>query len=94
MVPAGGKPYDASSPLNANIWWNDWPFSRLVTGPGDVGPGQFFINYAETPHLNGQYTVWGQVVEGLEHIDQLAKGEPPTNPDKIVKMQVAADAKQ
>jgi peptidylprolyl isomerase len=55
---------------------------------------QFFINYAATPHLNGQYTVWGQVVEGMEYVDQLAPGEPPADPDKIVKMQVAADAAQ
>jgi peptidylprolyl isomerase len=55
---------------------------------------QFFINFVATPHLNGQYTVWGQVVEGMEHIDAIAQGEPPPNPDKIVKMQVAADAEQ
>jgi peptidylprolyl isomerase len=55
---------------------------------------QFFINFAPTPHLNGQYTVWGQVVEGMEYIDQIATGEPPGNPDQIVKMQVAADLEQ
>jgi peptidylprolyl isomerase len=55
---------------------------------------QFFIDFVETPHLNGQYTVWGQVVEGMEYVDQLAPGEPPATPDKIVKMQVAADVKQ
>ncbi len=53
---------------------------------------QFFITFIETSHLNGQYTVWGQVSEGMDYIDQVAKGEPPANPDKIVKMQVAADA--
>jgi peptidylprolyl isomerase len=53
---------------------------------------QFFINFAPTPHLNGQYTIWGQVVEGMEFIDQINKGEPPASPDQIVKMQVAADA--
>ncbi len=52
---------------------------------------QFFINFAATPFLNGQYTVWGQVVEGMEFVDQIAKGEPPSNPDKIVQMRVAAD---
>jgi peptidylprolyl isomerase len=52
---------------------------------------QFFITFVETPHLNGQYTVWGQVVEGMEYVDQIAKGEPPSNPDKIVQMRVAAD---
>jgi peptidylprolyl isomerase len=75
------------------------PFQRGTLGMARTSDpnsanSQFFINYVETPHLNGQYTVWGQVVEGMEHIDQLAKGEPPANPDKIVKMQVAADAKQ
>ena len=53
---------------------------------------QFFINFAETPFLNGQYTIWGQVVEGMEHVDAITRGEPPANPDKIIKMQVAADA--
>jgi peptidylprolyl isomerase len=53
---------------------------------------QFFINFVETPFLNGQYTIWGQVVEGMEHVDAIQKGEPPANPDQIVKMQVAADA--
>jgi peptidylprolyl isomerase len=52
---------------------------------------QFFITFVETPHLNGQYTVWGQVVEGMEHVDQIEKGEPPANPDKIVQMRVASD---
>jgi len=55
---------------------------------------QFFINFAETPHLNGQYTVWGQVVEGMDHVDRIAQGEPPADPDQIIKMQVAADAEQ
>jgi peptidylprolyl isomerase len=53
---------------------------------------QFFINFAPTPHLEGQYTVWGEVVEGMEFVDQINKGEPPASPDQIVKMQVAADA--
>ena len=53
---------------------------------------QFFINFVETPFLNGQYTIWGQVIEGMEHVDAITRGEPPANPDKIVKMQVAADA--
>lgn len=55
---------------------------------------QFFITFAETSHLNGQYTVWGQVVEGMELIDQIAPGEPPANPDKIVQMRVAADVEE
>jgi peptidylprolyl isomerase len=75
------------------------PFVRGTVGMARTSDpnsanSQFFINYAETPHLNGQYTVWGQVVEGMEHLDQIAKGEPPANPDKIVKLQVASDAEQ
>ena len=53
---------------------------------------QFFIDFAPAPFLDGQYTIWGQVVDGMEAVDKIAPGEPPPNPDKIVKMQVAADA--
>ena len=53
---------------------------------------QFFIDFAPAPFLNGQYTTWGQVVDGMDAVDKIAPGEPPPNPDKIVKMQVAADA--
>ena len=53
---------------------------------------QFFIMFADGPFLNGQYTVWGQVVKGMEFVDKLKRGEPVQNPDIIVKMQVAADA--
>jgi peptidylprolyl isomerase len=53
---------------------------------------QFFICFKHSPFLNGQYTVWGNVVDGMQHIDQIAKGEPPPNPDKIVKMYLASDA--
>jgi cyclophilin family peptidyl-prolyl cis-trans isomerase len=54
---------------------------------------QFFIMFADGGFLDGQYTVWGEVVDGMDFVDKIAKGEPPANPDKIVKMQVAADAK-
>ena len=54
---------------------------------------QFFICFEDAPFLNNQYTVWGEVIEGMEFVDQIKRGEPPANPDKIVKMQVAADAK-
>ncbi|WP_090073815.1 peptidylprolyl isomerase [Cohaesibacter marisflavi] len=53
---------------------------------------QFFITFGNAPWLNRQYTVWGEVTSGMEYIDQINKGEPPRNPDVIVKMQVAADA--
>jgi peptidylprolyl isomerase len=53
---------------------------------------QFFICNADARFLDGQYTVWGEVTEGMEHIDALPQGEPPRNPGKIVSMKVAADA--
>jgi len=53
---------------------------------------QFFICFDDARFLDRQYTVWGQVTEGMEAIDALAKGEPPRTPDRIVKMRVAADA--
>jgi peptidylprolyl isomerase len=75
------------------------PFVRGTVGMARTSDpnsanSQFFINYADTPHLNGEYTVWGQVVEGMEFVDQIASGEPPANPDRIVKMQVATDAEE
>jgi cyclophilin family peptidyl-prolyl cis-trans isomerase len=52
---------------------------------------QFFICFDEAPFLNRQYTVWGQVISGMDVVDQLERGEPVANPDKIVSMSVAAD---
>ena len=55
---------------------------------------QFFIDLAPAPFLNGKYTIWGQVIDGMGAVNKIKPGEPPSNPDKIVKMQVAADADQ
>lgn len=62
----------------------------------DSAGSQFFICLAPAPHLDGQYTVWGQVVEGMEYVDMIRKGSPRhngrvTDPDRIVRMRVAAD---
>ena len=51
---------------------------------------QFFICLDDARFLDGQYTVWGEVVEGMEHVDALPKGEPPANPGKIVKASLRA----
>jgi peptidylprolyl isomerase len=59
----------------------------------DSADSQFFICFAPAPFLDGKYTIWGKVTSGMEFIDAIAKGEPPAKPDKIIKMQVAADAK-
>jgi peptidylprolyl isomerase len=56
------------------------------------GDSQFFICFAESPWLNGQYTVWGQVTEGMENVDTIERGEPVRNPDRIEKATMAADA--
>ena len=64
----------------------------------DSADSQFFICFTPAPYLDGKYTVWGQVVSGMEYIDAIKKGDADDNgavndPDRIVKMQVAADAK-
>ncbi len=74
------------------------PFERGTVGAArsqnpNSADSQFFIMFDEGHFLNGQYTVWGEVVDGMDHVDRIAKGEPPKKPDKIVKMSVAADAK-
>ena len=53
---------------------------------------QFFIVFDDARFLDNQYTVWGEVVEGMDRVDSLPKGEPPRDPGKIVSMKVAADA--
>ena len=52
---------------------------------------QFFICFADAPFLNRQYTVWGEVIEGMENVDQIKRGEPVVDPDKMVSVKVAAD---
>jgi len=58
----------------------------------DSGDSQFFICLDEAPWLNGQYTVWGQVTDGMDNVDNIKKGEPVQDPDEIVKATMAADA--
>ncbi len=56
------------------------------------GDSQFFICFGDASWLDGQYTAWGQVVEGMDNVDKIKRGEPVANPDKIVSLKVAADA--
>jgi peptidylprolyl isomerase len=58
----------------------------------DSGDSQFFICFADAPFLNGQYSIWGKVTEGMENVDKIKRGEPVANPDRIVKARMAADA--
>lgn len=58
----------------------------------DSANSQFFINFSDNAFLNGQYTVYGRVIEGMDHVDAIARGEPPMNPDRMISVKVAADA--
>ncbi|QYF85929.1 peptidylprolyl isomerase [Brevundimonas sp. PAMC22021] len=63
--------------------------SMARTSDPNSANSQFFICFDDATFLDRQYTVWGQVTSGMEHIDALPKGEPPRNPGKIVKATVA-----
>ena len=74
------------------------PFVRGTVGAArssdpNSADSQFFIMFAAAPHLNGQYTVWGRVISGMELIDRIPKGEPPRSPGRIIRMQLASDAR-
>lgn len=69
------------------------PFERGTLGMArssdpNSANSQFFITFGDTPHLNGQYTVFGKVIEGMEVIDAINAGEPPADPDKIISLKV------
>jgi cyclophilin family peptidyl-prolyl cis-trans isomerase len=72
------------------------PFDRGVAGMArsqnpDSGNSQFFIMFKDGHFLNGQYTVWGRVISGMEHVDAITRGEPPREPDRMITVRVAAD---
>ena len=77
-------------------------FSKLPHDRGTIGAArssnpnsansQFFINFSDNHFLNGQYTVYGRVIEGMDFVDKITRGEPPMNPDRMVSVKVAADA--
>ncbi len=79
---------------NLTAEFNAEPFVRGTVGMAraaspDSADSQFFIVTADSRFLDNQYTLWGKVVSGMEFVDQIAKGEPPANPDKIVSMKIA-----
>jgi cyclophilin family peptidyl-prolyl cis-trans isomerase len=75
------------------------PFKRGTVGMArkgnsvDSANAQFFICFGDASFLNNQYTVIGEVVQGMDVVDKLNRGEPPASPDRMVKVQVAADVK-
>jgi cyclophilin family peptidyl-prolyl cis-trans isomerase len=98
--PNGNGTGGSGHPLKAEF--SNEPFVRGTvamarTSDPNSADSQFFIMFAPAPSLDGKYTIWGNVVSGMDYIDQLKKGDPAdngavTDPDKIIKMQVAADA--
>ncbi|MEZ5754409.1 MAG: peptidylprolyl isomerase [Paracoccaceae bacterium] len=83
--------------------YDDLPaeFSRIPHDRGTLGAArsanpnsansQFFINFTDNHFLNGQYTVYGRVIKGMEHVDKITRGEPPASPDRMITVRVAAD---
>ena len=90
----GGSKYPDLKAEFSNV-----PYKRGIVGMArkggnnDSANSQFFIMFADGPSLNGQYTVIGEVLSGMDVVDKIKKGEPVQNPDKMTKVQVAADAK-
>jgi len=90
----GGSKYPDLKAEFSNV-----PYKRGVVGMArkggnnDSANSQFFIMFADGSSLNGQYTVVGEVLSGMDVVDKIKKGEPVQNPDKMTKVQVAADAK-
>jgi peptidylprolyl isomerase len=90
----GGSKYPDLKAEFSNV-----PFKRGVVGmarkgnSNDSANSQFFIMYGDGAFLNGQYTVVGEVLSGMDTVDKLKKGEPVPNPDRMLTVRVAADAK-
>ena len=83
---------------NVMAEFNKKPFVRGAVGAArsqnpNSADSQFFICFADASFLNGQYTVWGNVIEGMENVDKIAVGEPPANPTKMTKVRLQSDLK-
>ncbi len=92
MAGTGG-----SSLPNVPAEFSKLPHDRGTLGAArsqnpDSANSQFFINFKDNHFLNGQYTVYGRVIEGMEHVDAITRGEPPASPDRMISVKVAADA--
>jgi peptidylprolyl isomerase len=86
-----------SSLPNVQAEFSGIPHDRGTLGAArsqnpDSANSQFFVNFSDNHFLNRQYTVYGRVISGMEHIDAITKGEPPANPDRMISVKVAADA--
>ena len=96
-----GKNFDGtggSKYPNLKAEFTSTEFKRGVVGMArasspDSANSQFFIMFADGPSLNGKYTVVGEVASGMQVVDKMKRGEPVSDPDKMLKVQVAADIK-
>lgn len=87
----GGSSYpDLKQEFNAEPHVRGTASMARASNPNSAN-SQFFICFADAPFLNKQYTVWGKVVEGMENVDKIKRGEPVQNPDKMLSVRVAAD---
>ncbi len=89
-----GRGTGGSSKPNLKAEFSNAPHVRGVcsmarTPNPDSANSQFFICFGDARFLDGQYTVWGEVTEGMEYVDALPRGEPPARPGKIVSLRVA-----
>ena len=99
MAQAGcpqGRGTGGSDKPDLKAEFNDEPHVRGTcsmarTQNPNSANSQFFICFDDAPFLNRQYTVWGKVVDGMDAVDQIKRGEPVKDPDSIVSMKVAAD---
>ena len=88
----GGSSYpDLKAEFNAEPHVRGICSMARASNPNSAN-SQFFIVFDDATFLDKQYTVWGQVTEGMENVDALPKGEPPRQPGKIVSAKIAADA--
>ena len=89
---AGGSKYPDLKAEFSAVAFERGTLGAARTNDPNSANSQFFITFTHAPHLNGQYTVFGQVIDGMQNVDQIAKGEPPPKPDVIVKMTMATAA--
>ena len=87
----GGSGQKLPAEFSRELSFDRGTIGMARTSDPDSGDSQWFICFAPAPHLNGQYTIWGKVIEGMDLVDGIAPGEPPARPDKIVSLRVAAD---
>lgn len=87
---AGGSGQKLAAEFNAEPHTRGAVSMARAQSP-DSADSQFFICFDDATFLDRKYTVWGRVIEGMENVDQINRGEPPANPDKIVSVKVAAD---